>query len=366
MLEHKVLYLDDEENNLHSFRANFRDKYKVFTAQTAEEALEVALENDICVAVADQRMPGKTGVEFFEELIEHKPDIIRILLTGYSDINAVIDAINKGQVYRYLTKPWNREELGIALDNAVDLYQTRRRLKEKEESLDKAKTELDKFVYSVSHDLRSPLMSILGVIDLAENEVTDQESIEYFKLIKQLVNRLDGFVLQVIDYYKGTHNFDDVHSIDFNELVGQVLENFKYNPLTEGVEVHSEIKQDGTFYSSGMKLSVILNNLISNAFKYQREKSEEKPRIEVRVTADDEEAVITVKDNGAGIAEDKLRQIFNMFFRASRKNSGSGIGLYIVKESVERLKGSIDVDSKEGQGTTFVVTLPTLAVDNPL
>lgn len=122
----KVLYVDDERNNLLSFKATFRKDYRVFIASSGKEGLEILEQNkDMHVIVTDQRMPEMTGIEFLTAVLELYPDPIRILLTGYSDINAVVDAINKGQVYRYISKPWNEQEFKITIKNAFEIYALR-------------------------------------------------------------------------------------------------------------------------------------------------------------------------------------------------------------------------------------------------
>ena len=125
-----ILYVDDEVNNLISFKATFRIKYNVFTAEGGEEAIKLLKENTINVIITDQRMPNMTGVEFLESILQDYPDPMRILLTGYADMNAVIDAVNKGKIFHYLTKPWNEDELDITINRAFEIYQ--KRIEEKE------------------------------------------------------------------------------------------------------------------------------------------------------------------------------------------------------------------------------------------
>lgn len=132
MAEQKVniLYVDDEANNLVSFKATFRIKYNVYTAISGDEAMKVLSEKDIRIIITDQRMPGMTGVEFLEKVIEKYPDPMRLLLTGYADLNAVIDAVNKGKIYHYLSKPWNEKELEETIGKALDVYNKRKEDKE--------------------------------------------------------------------------------------------------------------------------------------------------------------------------------------------------------------------------------------------
>lgn len=124
-----VLYVDDEINNLNSFKATYRRDFKVYTANSGPEALKLIKEVNFQVIITDQRMPEMTGVEFLIEVLKESPDAIRILLTGYSDINAVIDAVNKGQIYYYVNKPWDEQQLRIIINNAYEIYALREKNK---------------------------------------------------------------------------------------------------------------------------------------------------------------------------------------------------------------------------------------------
>lgn len=121
----KILYVDDEKNNLHAFKATFRRDYEIFLALSADEGREILRSEDVHIIITDQRMPDETGVDFLSSIIPINPDPIRILLTGYTDIQAVIDAINKGQIYHYLTKPWEEEYMRNVIQNAYEVYQLR-------------------------------------------------------------------------------------------------------------------------------------------------------------------------------------------------------------------------------------------------
>jgi response regulator RpfG family c-di-GMP phosphodiesterase len=130
-----ILYVDDEMNNLVSFKATFRLKYNVFTAISGTDAMKLLDENSVHVIITDQRMPGMTGVEFLESILEKHPEPVRILLTGYADLNAVIDAVNKGKIFHYLSKPWNEEELDMTIQRAHDIYEQRKEEHEMTEKL---------------------------------------------------------------------------------------------------------------------------------------------------------------------------------------------------------------------------------------
>jgi response regulator RpfG family c-di-GMP phosphodiesterase len=139
----RILYVDDEENNLQAFKATFRRDFKVFLAISAKEGEDILSREEIDLIITDQRMPEKTGVEFLESIIPTYPKPIRLLLTGYTDIQAVIDAINKGQVYHYLTKPWEEDYLRTVIKNAYEVYSLRRENERLTEALLKANEQLE-------------------------------------------------------------------------------------------------------------------------------------------------------------------------------------------------------------------------------
>jgi DNA-binding NtrC family response regulator len=143
MTQFGVLYVDDEIHNLNSFKAAFRRDFNIYVAQSAREGRRVLDQNEIAVIVTDQRMPGMTGIEFLESIIPVYPDTIRILLTGFSDINAVMDAINRGQVYKYLVKPWADEELKMYIQNAMEIYHLRKENRDLAQKLETAIKQLE-------------------------------------------------------------------------------------------------------------------------------------------------------------------------------------------------------------------------------
>lgn len=352
-----LLYLDDEENNLHSFHAAFRRDYNVFITTSISEAESFLRNENIHIVLADQRMPDMTGVEFFEKMRHKFPDPIRILITGYSDIINAMDAINKGEVFRFIDKPWDYKLVETAIDQAYDIYKTRDDLKIRNVELQKAYDELDKFVYSASHDLRAPLMSIQGIVNLAliKKDISSQN--EYLSLIDQCVRKLDNFIINIIDYYKNSRGETSITIINFKELINEIVETICFLPGFDKIKTTIEINDDIAFKCDVVKMRIILNNLISNAIKYQDENRQDQLiNIHVRTTA--EELHLTIEDNGIGIKQDELENIFKMFHRGRMSNSGSGIGLYIVYEAVKKLQGEITVNSKFGEGSVFTISIP--------
>jgi response regulator RpfG family c-di-GMP phosphodiesterase len=138
-----ILYVDDEKNNLISFKAVFRIKYQIFTAISGPEAIEILDKNKIHIIITDQRMPEMTGVEFLERILDKHSEPMRILLTGYADMNAVIDAVNKGKIFHYLTKPWNEDELEMTIQRALAIYKQREEEKIMQEKLSISNDQLE-------------------------------------------------------------------------------------------------------------------------------------------------------------------------------------------------------------------------------
>jgi response regulator RpfG family c-di-GMP phosphodiesterase len=138
-----ILYVDDEENNLLSFKATFRLKHHVLTAISGDEALNMLAKHKVDIIITDQRMPEMTGVEFLEKVLEKFPDTMRILLTGYADMNAVVEAVNKGKIFHYVTKPWNEEELELTINNAYAKYLEKAELKDMNKKLEGSNDQLE-------------------------------------------------------------------------------------------------------------------------------------------------------------------------------------------------------------------------------
>ncbi len=138
-----ILYVDDEENNLISFKATFRLKYNIMIAVSADAAMKILETKPVEIIITDQRMPNMTGIEFLEKVIEKYPDPIRILLTGYADMNAVIDAVNKGKIYHYLSKPWSEQELEETIIKAFEVYRANKEIKEMNSKLTVSNDQLE-------------------------------------------------------------------------------------------------------------------------------------------------------------------------------------------------------------------------------
>ncbi len=354
----KILYLDDELNNLIGFKASLRLDYTIFTAQNATEALAYLDKNpDIRVVFCDQRMPEKTGVEFFEEIRSLHPHPIRILLTAYTDIESVIESINRGHVFRYVKKPWVDTDIISAIEEANKFYLTNSMLSVKNEELRKAYTELDKFAYSVSHDIRGPLVGISGGIDLALQTSDIDEIKEILILMDKSVNKLDAFILNMHDYYSLERGELKITAIDFNEVVKEIENIFAIYAKTAKIDFKVEVKQNESFWNDLVSINLIIHNLLTNAFKYQKKDIDDK-KVALSIEVFRGSTTIVVSDNGTGIDKKYISEVYNLFFRANVQESGSGLGLFNVKSAILKLNGTIDVNSTLNEGTTFTVVIP--------
>ncbi|MEM7107617.1 MAG: PAS domain-containing sensor histidine kinase, partial [Bacteroidota bacterium] len=219
--------------------------------------------------------------------------------------------------------------------------------------------ELDNFVYKVSHDLRAPLSSVLGLVNLARLEDSADNLRQYVKMIENRIQLLDAFINDVLSHSKNLKLQVEISKIDLRQVIDTCFSDLSYLPHADKIKVSVDIK-GSEFYSDPWRVNEIFRNLISNAIKYvDVDKPENFVRLDVNLT--ESEAVITIKDNGIGISESTLPKIFNMFYRATESSEGSGIGLYIVKNAVDKLQGSIKIESEEEVGTTFKIGLPNHA-----
>lgn len=231
----------------------------------------------------------------------------------------------------------------------------------KNTNLQKTNAELDRFFYSTSHDLRSPLLSIKGLVNITRNETADARVIKYLDMMTERADRLDLFIRDIIDYSKNTRTELSRDIVDVTQLVEEVKDNFQFLEGASNVRFFENILVDKVV-TDRTRVTVILNNLISNAIKYHN-RDNHNQWIKVNIFPSGRDLNIVISDNGLGISEDNQSRIFEMFYRGTEKSKGSGLGLYIVKETIEKMKGSIQVESKEGQGTSFTVTIPVSLVN---
>lgn len=285
-------------------------------------------------------------------------------------INTVCNKLDQIQARQALLgMVQEKEELLQSLKNERNVIETQKReqaivvavAESERKRADELKTlneELDRFVYIASHDLRAPLTSILGLIGIlseTESSVQDQEA--YLGLIQKSVNKLDLFIQNIVDYSRNSRMDVKFAEVSLEEESKSIMDGLSYLQGTQQIKFEIDIQQETPFISDGTRVKIILNNFLSNAVKYH-DLSKESPFVHLKAAVTEREAVISVVDNGKGIAEEFHSKLFDMFFRASVDQTGSGIGLYIVQEMANRLGAQISFVSEPGEGSTFTIHIP--------
>ena len=228
-------------------------------------------------------------------------------------------------------------------------------LNDKNIHLEKVNNELDSFVYSVSHDLRAPLMSILGLINLSKAEDSVKEHKSYLSMMEEMINKLDRFIHEVIDYTKNIKSDVIVKEIDIEKEIKEIIDDLKFSDGWDQIDFQVNVNLSKPIVADISRLSTILNNLITNSIKYYNP-SVDKSFVKIEVNCEDNKRVLVISDNGLGIEEQYHDRIFDMFFRGTELSTGSGLGLYIVNEMVNKINGKLEFESKPNVGTKFTIT----------
>lgn len=235
------------------------------------------------------------------------------------------------------------------------------KLQRKNRELDQTNRELDRFVYSVSHDLSAPLKSILGLVNISRITKESTDHHQYLSRIETSVVKLEMFISEILDYSKNKRQKIVAEQIRLKDLCQEILDNLKYMDEFHRVKVDLNDLVHGELVQDKMRLKIILNNLLTNAVKFQKRIPGHQPYIKVStIKADEDSILINIEDNGEGIREELQPKIFDMFFRGTENAKGSGLGLYIAREAAMRIQGHISVRSEYGKGSTFTVEVKNL------
>jgi len=291
-------------------------------------------------------------------------DVPFILVTGAVSEEFAVNCLKRGADDYVLKSNLSRLPLAIRYALRQHRYESNRQVQEeilrkKNDELTKINKELDSFVYSVSHDLRSPLSSILGLVNIAKLDAhkTMRTVDDYFEMIEKSVLKLDETIREILDYAHNARGELIISEVDLNKLIESSLQQLTHVRGFGDIAKNINIYGHTDLYSDAYRLSVIISNLISNAIKY-RDETKANQFININATITPAHAVIVIKDNGIGIHPDYLRNVFEMFYRATDRSQGAGLGLYIVKEMVEKLGGTIIINSELGKETLISLTIP--------
>lgn len=225
------------------------------------------------------------------------------------------------------------------------------------EKLNKTVSELDRFVYSASHDLSAPLKSILGLVDIARKDPDKNHTEKYHKYIEKSIHILEEVIKSLISYSRNSLLKVKHEPLNLFELVNEVAGELAFLPMSDAIEIIVKINKDQCIESDRQRLKVVLHNLVNNSIKYA-DSDKTNPYVRVGFTKCEDHYEISIKDNGMGIAPEQMDKIFEMFYRGTEKSQGSGLGLFIVKETLSALDGKIEVNSEIGKETQFIINLP--------
>ena len=377
--EISVLFLDDEENILNSLKRVFMyEAYGIATTTNAQEASEIIRREKIKVAISDQRMPNISGVEFLKSVKEQQPDITRILFSGYADFQAAEDAINEAQIYRFINKPWNDEELKGTVQQAINRYNLIEENRALNVQIKKQNAELlqlnerlqnmyetqKAFSSTVSHELRTPLSSIKTAIDIILSESAgpvQAEQVNFLNKAKSNVDRLNRLINDILDLSKLESGKMPLrfHANDLNAVITEVAGLQKTVAEKKGLYLKTQLDAKTPPINCDLdKMHQVLNNLLNNAIKFT-----EQGGVMVSSSCDMQKnyVSVTVKDTGLGIKKEDTPRLFQKFEQMGSPLSnvgGTGLGLAICKEIITQHRGKIWAESEFGKGSQFCFIIP--------
>jgi signal transduction histidine kinase len=364
----KILILEDMEEDVELIKRTLRKaglQFQAMQVDTREGFIDALQHYEADVILSDHSLPQFDSVDALELCKKMKCTAPFILVTGAVSEEFAVSCLKQG-ADDYVLKS-NLARLPNAIHNALRQKEAEQAkleaaqaLQSQNAELKKINKELDSFVYSVSHNLRAPLMSVLGLLDLAKHENHQENSStldQYFAMMESSIHKLDETVKEILDYSRNARQNLTIEQIDLKKLIEDNFEKMQFMPGSQLIQREIHVSDQYPFFSDSYRLSVILNNLISNSIKYY-DASKEKPFIHISALVTKDKAILEFEDNGIGIEDKFSAKVFDMFFRATEKNKGAGLGLYIVREAVEKLKGTITMQSAVGKGTRFTIELP--------
>jgi len=366
--ELRILMLEDQEEDAGLVDWTLQKEKIAFIRTRVDTREEFTKAIDTVkpdVILSDHALPQFNSIEALEICQEKKINVPFILVTGAVSEEFAVSCLKRG-ADDYVLKS-NLSRLPLAIHHAIQQRKDENTRKEQEqilrrqnEELKKLNQELDLFVYSTSHNLRAPLRSVLGLLNLSKHELVlkNVESLSrYFTMMESSIGQLDNTLTLILEYSRSSRLENDVEEINFKKILQSIFISLKYINGPRAISRIITVHRGPPFFCNKMRLGMVLLNLVSNAIKYY-DPLKEDPYLKMEVFLEPEQARITMEDNGIGIAGELQPRVFDMFYRATEKSDGSGLGLYIVKETVERMKGTILLHSEKGIGTTFTISIP--------
>lgn len=357
----KILVIDDEEIVRDScIQILKKNNYNIKTASNGMDGVELAKEFAPDLAFVDLKMPGISGFEVLEQIHEFDPTIVTIVITGFATVDSAVDAMKKGS-YDFLPKPFTPDELRLITHRGLE----RRKFALETIALRREKEMLrEHFAAIVSHELKSPLgavqTNLYVLADDLKDKVTDEQSKKFQRLqsrIGDLVKLINTWLRAIsVDISSIRDNFEN---ISIKDVIEKAVENTQRHAIRKAIDLETTIATELTpvFGDEGTLVEAV-GNIAGNAVKYTRVEG----NVKIKAEENGGEIVITVSDNGVGIAEEDIPHLFEDFYIGTSKTEGerrSGVGLAITRRIIEAHDGSITVESELGKGSTFAIHLPT-------
>ncbi len=363
-MNHKVLFVDDEPNVLDGIKRQLRNKFEIVTAVDPIQGLEVFhKDGPFSVVVSDMKMPNMSGVEFISQIKIINDEVICLILSGKSHMDDTIDAINQGNIFRFLIKPCSKAELVSALEKSIDYYDLIAAKKKLQAALVEKNKQINNYVSMIVHDLKNPIGGIKSLADLLLDEESklDEEQKEFVTLIqKSAVDSLNDIneMMETIRMNSGNR----IPKLEYGDIakdVKEVIENLQIFATKKNIQILLENTSNSKSNYDPKVIQDVLNNFISNAIKYSHNDKKIKIIIE---DISDHKIRVSVIDQGLGMSEDDINNAFQEFKRLSSKptagESSTGMGLFIAKNLVEKMNGMVGVFSQgKNRGSTFWFTL---------
>ncbi len=369
--KYTILFVDDSKGNRIVVETSLRHEFSIITAESGKQGLEILSRQPIAVLLTDQRMPGISGVELAEETYKRYPDIIRVIITAYSNLGTTIDAINRGRVNRFIKKPWTEEELVAVMQESIASFHSALMVKQMQEriiSYERIAT-LGIMASGIAHDLRKPLFYIFQNTQLVKEDldkIIATESTGRIGMLSRTMKKdLDG-VIQGLDMLEMLCDslLDQLSNrpfvtepVNLQEVISGVVALSRHTIVT-----HAQLEVD---FKNGnrpllgctSRLSQLVLNLLLNAAQSIEPGNPNDNMITLRVIPEKDNMIIEVEDTGRGIQPEIIDKVFSPLF-TTRSTTGSGLGLAICKQNVDVHGGQIEVSSTLEQGSCFRVVLP--------
>ncbi|MBI1767296.1 MAG: hybrid sensor histidine kinase/response regulator [Bacteroidetes bacterium] len=363
----KILMLEDQEEDAGLMdRALSKEKIK-FTrirVDAREDFIQALDKFNPDLILSDHALPQFNSIEALKIVQESKSDIPFIIVTGSVSEEFAVSCIKKG-VDDYVLKS-NLSRLPLAIKHSINEHQSKRIRKEQDEVLQrqniellKINRELDSFVYNISHNLRAPLASVIGLVNIArlDRSKNVEASDQYFDMIGKSTLKLDDTLKEILDFSQNLRTDLKISEVNLKQLCRECLNKLQHLKGFDKIEKQVDVRSEADFYSDNYRLSVILAYIFSNSIKY-RDMLKDDQFIRIIASISSTRTILSILDNGVGIHPDHLPNVFDMFVRSNESSDGAGLGLYVVKEVVEKLKGTIEIASSLGEWTRVDITLP--------